>query len=46
MSQMLVERELTSEGPRRIGEEGKDKRTVAVNPALSPDLATCPRPGQ
>jgi hypothetical protein len=36
MNRMLVERELTSEGPRQSGEAGGGKRTVSVNLAESP----------
>ena len=36
MNRMLVERELTSEGPRRSGEPGTGKRTVTINLAESP----------
>ena len=36
MNRMLVERELTSEGPRGSGEALRGKRTVSVNLAESP----------
>jgi hypothetical protein len=36
MKRELVERELTSEGPRRTGGAGRNKRSVTVNVAESP----------